>query len=45
MTRTEAVRAGDGNRPAPAAKALDGQPPRWRDAGQVMSELWRASAP
>ena len=25
----------------PAAKALDGKPPRWRDAGQVISELWR----
>lgn len=29
------------DQPAPAAKALDGKPPRWRDAGQVMSELWR----
>jgi len=26
---------------APAAEALDGNPPRWRDAGQVVSELWR----
>jgi hypothetical protein len=28
------------DQPAPAAKALDGKPPRWRDAGQVVSELW-----
>lgn len=29
------------DQPAPAAKALDGKPSRWRDAGQVMSELGR----
>jgi hypothetical protein len=29
------------DQPAASAKALDGKPPRWRDAGQVMSELWR----
>jgi len=26
--------------PVPAAQAQDGKPPRWRDAGQVVSQFW-----